>query len=109
MALQAVREWAQNTKDPRGAPVIASQWVQLNLTRVHAKVQWVKVLNWELASSCDRAPSPTDASAAKVFGTALSTEAYRLLMEIVGPAATGATTPAGQCYADDSNAATEAR
>ena len=34
------------------------------------------------------APSPADASATKVFGTEFATEAYRLLMEIVGPAAT---------------------
>ena len=88
VALNAVREWARITKDARGDPVIASQWVQLNLARVHAKVEYLKLINWELASSCDRAPSPADASAAKVFGTELSTEAYRLLMEIMGPAAT---------------------
>jgi len=34
------------------------------------------------------APSPADASAAKVFGTEMATEAYRLLMEILGPSAT---------------------
>ena len=35
-----------------------------------------------------RAPSPADASAAKVYGTELATEAYRLLMEVLGTAAT---------------------
>ena len=33
-------------------------------------------------------PSPADASAAKVYGTELATEAYRLLMEVLGTAAT---------------------
>jgi len=36
----------------------------------------------------ESAPSPADASAAKVFGTELATEAYRLLMEVLGTAAT---------------------
>ncbi len=31
--------------------------------------------------------NPADASAGKVYGTELATEAYRLLMEVLGPAA----------------------
>ena len=88
VALGAVREWAQNTKDARGSRLIDSEWVQLNLARVHAKAEVLKLINWELASSDDAAPSPADASAAKVFGTELATEAYRLLMEVLGTAAT---------------------
>ena len=88
MALNQVREWAQNTKDARGERLIDSEWVQLNLARVHAKAEYLKLINWELASAQAEAPSPADASAAKVFGTELATEAYRLLMEILGPSAT---------------------
>ena len=87
-ALTQVREWAQNTKNARGERLIDSEWVQLNLARVHAKAEYLKLINWELASSQDEAPSPADASAAKVFGTEMATEAYRLLMEILGPSAT---------------------
>ena len=87
-ALTQVREWAQNTKDARGERLIDSEWVQLNLARVHAKAEYLKLINWELASAQAAAPSPADASAAKVFGTELATEAYRLLMEILGPSAT---------------------
>ena len=87
-ALTQVREWAQNTKDARGERLIESEWVQLNLARVHAKAEYLKLINWELASAQAQAPSPADASAAKVFGTELATEAYRLLMEILGPSAT---------------------
>jgi alkylation response protein AidB-like acyl-CoA dehydrogenase len=87
-ALNQVREWAQNTKDARGERLIDSEWVQLNLARVHAKAEYLKLINWELASAHAAAPSPADASAAKVFGTELATEAYRLLMEILGPSAT---------------------
>ena len=87
-ALTQVREWAQNTKNARGERLIDSEWVQLNLARVHAKAEYLKLINWELASSTDEAPSPADASAAKVYGTEMATEAYRLLMEILGPSAT---------------------
>ena len=87
-ALTQVREWAQNTKDARGQRLIDSEWVQLNLARVHAKAEYLKLINWELASARDQTPSPADASAAKVFGTELATEAYRLLMEVLGPSAT---------------------
>ncbi|SII12829.1 Probable acyl-CoA dehydrogenase FadE [Mycobacteroides abscessus subsp. bolletii] len=86
-ALREVREWAQNTKGP-GGRIIDAEWVQLNLARVHAKAEYLKLINWELASTTDSAPSPADASATKVFGTELATEAYRLLMEVLGTAAT---------------------
>ena len=88
VALNGVREWAQNTKDVHGNRLIDSEWVQLNLARVHAKAEALKLINWELASSAAAAPSPADASAAKVLGTELATEAYRLLMEVLGTAAT---------------------
>ncbi|MDQ2635530.1 MAG: acyl-CoA dehydrogenase, partial [Actinomycetota bacterium] len=89
-ALDGVREWAQNTHispDGGGKRHIDSEWVQLNLARVHAKAEVLKLINWELASTA-AAPSPADASAAKVYGTELATEAYRLLMEVLGTAAT---------------------
>ncbi|SBS77265.1 Isovaleryl-CoA dehydrogenase [uncultured Mycobacterium sp.] len=88
LALNQVREWAQNTKDVHGNRLIDSEWVQLNLARVLAKVEYLKLINWELASAKSGTLSPADASAAKVFGTELATEAYRLLMEILGPSAT---------------------
>jgi len=87
-ALNQVREWAHNTRNADGARLIDSDWVQLNLARVHAKAEYLKLINWELASARAVAPSPADASAAKVFGTELACEAYRLLMEILGPSAT---------------------
>jgi len=87
-ALADVTEWARSSKLPDGRRVIDQEWVQLNLARVHAKVEVLKLINWELASSDSASPSPADASAAKVFGTEFATEAYRLLMEVLGTAAT---------------------
>ncbi|RRQ29061.1 acyl-CoA dehydrogenase [Rhodococcus sp. Eu-32] len=87
-SLREVREWAQNTKRPDGTRVIDQEWVQIALARVHAKVSYLELLNWEIASSEAAAPSPADASANKVYGTELATEAYRTMMEILGPSAT---------------------
>ncbi|WP_072803698.1 acyl-CoA dehydrogenase family protein [Rhodococcoides yunnanense] len=87
-SLRDTREWAQNTKGPVGARVIDQEWVQMALARVHAKVSYLELLNWEIASAEDHTPGPADASANKVYGTELATEAYRTLMEILGPSAT---------------------
>ncbi|SEC48654.1 acyl-CoA dehydrogenase family protein [Rhodococcus koreensis] len=97
-AQREVREWAQNTKLPDGRRVIDQEWVQINLARVHAKAEYLKLMNWEIASSTGaseatgddsaHAPGPEAASANKVYGTEFATEAYRLLMEILGPSAT---------------------
>ncbi|MBC7304195.1 MAG: acyl-CoA dehydrogenase family protein [Nocardia sp.] len=89
LAVAQTVEWARETTLPSGKRVIDQEWARLNLARVHAKVEYLKLLNWEIASRADQggeaAPKPWDASACKVYGTELSTEAYRLLMEVVGP------------------------
>jgi len=88
-ALRETIEWAQNTKDAHGQRIIDAEWVQLNLAKVHAKVEFLKLINWKIASeAAGSSPTPADASATKVFGTEFATEAYRLLMEVVGPTAT---------------------
>ncbi len=89
-ALRETIDWAQHTKTGDGQRVIDAPWVQANLARVHAKVEFLKLINWKIASiaASGGSPSPADASATKVFGTEFATEAYRLLMEVVGPTAT---------------------
>ncbi len=86
-ALRAVREWAQETKLPDGRRVIDQEWVQIHLARVHAKAEFLKLVNWKIAWSANKGLNPADASATKVFGTEFATEAYRLLMEVLGPQA----------------------
>ena len=87
-SLSEVRRWAQQSLLPDGRPVIDQEWVRTNLARVHAKVEFLKLINWKIAWGVDKGVSPADASATKVFGTELATEAYRLLMECVGDDAT---------------------
>ena len=52
-ALHEVRVWAQNTTLPDGRRVIDQEWVQINLARVHAKADYLKLMNWEIASGTD--------------------------------------------------------
>ncbi|MFT4201235.1 acyl-CoA dehydrogenase family protein [Gordonia sp. (in: high G+C Gram-positive bacteria)] len=89
-ALRETTQWAQQTKTPTGDRVIDTPWVRSNLARVHAGVEFLKLINWKIASQAGsgEAPSPADASATKVYGTEFATEAYRLLLQVVGPAAT---------------------
>ena len=82
-ALADVRDWAASAKLASGQRVIDAEWVQLNLARVHAKAEFLKLVNWKIASS-GAALGPATASATKVFGTEFAVEAYRLLMEVLG-------------------------
>jgi 3-oxocholest-4-en-26-oyl-CoA dehydrogenase alpha subunit len=83
-ALREVTDWARVTKLAGGQRVIDAEWVQLNLARVHAKSEFLKLVNWRIAAEAGPALGPAAASATKVFGTEFATEAYRLLMEVLG-------------------------
>jgi alkylation response protein AidB-like acyl-CoA dehydrogenase len=83
-SLRLVRQWAQESKLADGRRVIDQEWVQVNLADVHAKVEFLKLINWKIAWGVDKGVSPADASATKVFGTELYIEAYRKLMECFG-------------------------
>jgi alkylation response protein AidB-like acyl-CoA dehydrogenase len=86
-ALADVRDWAASTRLASGERVIDAEWVQLSLARVHAKAEFLKLLNWRVASGGAGSLGPADASATKVFGTEFAVEAYRLLMEVLGASA----------------------
>ncbi|MGZ6994136.1 MAG: acyl-CoA dehydrogenase family protein [Acidimicrobiia bacterium] len=81
--------WAAATKNADGTRVIDQEWVQINLAKVHAKLEFLKLANFKVAADATQgAPlNPAAASTIKVFGTEFYLEAFRLLMEIVGPSA----------------------
>jgi alkylation response protein AidB-like acyl-CoA dehydrogenase len=81
-ALREVCAWARGTRLASGQRVIDAEWVQLTLARVQAKTEFLTLVNWRIATQADA--SPAAASATKVFGTEFATEAYRLLMEVLG-------------------------
>jgi alkylation response protein AidB-like acyl-CoA dehydrogenase len=79
--LDDVRRWALETG------VIEREWVRLNLARVAARVEFLRLMNWKVAWALTKgALEPADASTTKVFGSELYCEAYRLLLEVIGQA-----------------------
>jgi 3-oxocholest-4-en-26-oyl-CoA dehydrogenase alpha subunit len=97
-ALADVRGWAASAKLASGQRVIDAEWVQLNLARVHAKAEFLKLVNWKIAAD-GGALGPAAASATKVFGTEFAVEAYRLLMEVLGANAQVRSGSAGEMLA----------
>ncbi|HQV56540.1 MAG TPA: acyl-CoA dehydrogenase family protein [Ilumatobacteraceae bacterium] len=87
-SLEEVLQWAKETKLPDGRRVADQEWVQVNLARVHAKLEVLKLMNWQVAwESTQGKLDIGHCSAIKVYGTEFYLEAIRLLMEIVGPRA----------------------
>jgi alkylation response protein AidB-like acyl-CoA dehydrogenase len=83
--LNEVRAWAQETKNADGSRVIDHEWVQLGLARVHARLEFLRLINWKIAwASTKGTLHPADASATKVYGTEFYLEAFKTLMEILG-------------------------
>jgi len=85
--LDDVKVWARETILPGGRRVIDQEWVQVNLARVHAKLEFLRLANWRVAWEATQGIplNPADASTIKVFGTEFYMEAFRLLMEVVQP------------------------
>ena len=84
-SVEAVVDWAKTTKLPDGRRVIDQDWVQADLARVVAGLDALTLMSWKVASS--GGANPADASATKFYATEFYLEAYRLLMGIIGPAA----------------------
>jgi 3-oxocholest-4-en-26-oyl-CoA dehydrogenase alpha subunit len=85
-ALGDVRRWAQDTKLADGRRVIDQEWVRIALARVHAKLEFLRLINWKVAwNGTQGRLDVADASSIKVFGTEFYMEALRTLSEVVGP------------------------
>ena len=85
-ALTEVTQYAQETKLPDGRRVIDQEWVQHNLAKLHAKVEVVRLMNWQVAWEATQGVLDIGhCSALKVYGSELNMEGYQLLMEILGP------------------------
>ena len=84
-----VVRWAKQTKLADGRRVIDQPWVQVNLARIHARIEFLRLMNFKVAWGAEQHQplNPAHASTLKVFGTEFYTEAYRLMMEVLGPTA----------------------
>ncbi len=87
--LSDVADWARETKLADGRRVIDQEWVQVNLAKVHAKLEYLRLANWKIAWEATQGASlqPAAASSIKVFGTEFYLEAARLLLEVIGSVA----------------------
>ena len=66
--------------------MIDQEWVQINFAKVHAWLEFLKLINWKVAwAQTQGSLDVADASSIKVFGTEKYLEAIRLLMEVFGP------------------------
>ena len=84
-ALGDVRRWAQDTTLADGRRVIDQEWVRIALARVHAKLEFLRLINWKVAwNGTQGRLDVADASSIKVFGTEFYMEALRALSEVVG-------------------------
>jgi alkylation response protein AidB-like acyl-CoA dehydrogenase len=80
--LGEVTEWA---KLPDGRRIIDQDWVQINLARLWARIDALRLMNWQVAWEATQGKLVVGhCSAIKVYGTELNLEAFKLLMEIVG-------------------------
>lgn len=86
-ALHDVRRWAAETRLGDGRRVIDLGWVRTRLARTHARLDAMKLLNWQMVSAVQHQTlTPQDASAVKVYGSEARRDAYAWLMEVVGSA-----------------------
>jgi 3-oxocholest-4-en-26-oyl-CoA dehydrogenase alpha subunit len=87
-ALGDTVEWAKNTRLTDGRNVIDQEWVRISLAKVHAKLEFLRLINWKVAWTATQGHlDVADASSIKVFGTEFYLEALRLLSEVIGPTA----------------------
>ena len=85
-SLTDIRAWAQQTQLPDGRRVIDQEWVQISLARLHAKLEALRLMNWQ--SAWEATSGVLDighCSAIKVYGTEFYLDAFRALFEILGP------------------------
>jgi alkylation response protein AidB-like acyl-CoA dehydrogenase len=83
--LTDVQRWAQDNKLADGTRVIDQEWVRVNLARVRARLEFLRLINWKVAWTATQGHlDVADASSTKVFGTEFYLEAFRLMFEVLG-------------------------
>ena len=82
-----VAEYCRKAECPGGGKLIEQPWVQINLAKVRAGVEALKLLCYRQAWAMNEGSlDMADASVAKVYGSEFFIESYRLLGEVLGQA-----------------------
>ena len=83
----AVVDWAREAELPQGGKLIDQPWVQMNLAKVRAGIEALKLVCYKQAwAMTEGTLDMADASAAKVYGSEFFIEVYRALGEVMGQA-----------------------
>jgi len=84
-----VIEWAKRTRQADGSRVIDQEWVQIAIARIHARLDFLRLMNFKVAWRAEQGMplDPAHASTVKVFGTEFYLEALSTLLEVLGPRA----------------------
>jgi alkylation response protein AidB-like acyl-CoA dehydrogenase len=84
---EEVCAWARTTRLADGRRVVDQEWVRVHLARIHAGLEFLRLINWKSAWALTHGRiDPAAASTTKVFGTEFFCDAYRLMLEVMGPA-----------------------
>jgi alkylation response protein AidB-like acyl-CoA dehydrogenase len=84
---EEVCAWARTTRLADGRCVVDQEWVRVHLARIHAGLEFLRLINWKSAWTLTHGRiDPAAASTTKVFGTEFFCDAYRLMLEVMGPA-----------------------
>ena len=77
---EEVVRWAKETTLADGRRVIDQPWVQLNLARIYARLDFLRLMNFKVAWGAEQNQplNPAHASTIKVFGTEFYLEALPL-------------------------------
>ncbi|TAM91224.1 MAG: acyl-CoA dehydrogenase [Jatrophihabitans sp.] len=79
--------WEQSVDTCRQDGSLARPEVRRDLARTHARIEAMRLLNWQMTEAVAAgALGPADASAAKAYGTETQLDAYRTLVQVLGPA-----------------------
>jgi alkylation response protein AidB-like acyl-CoA dehydrogenase len=89
-ALDETQRYAQETILTSGGRLVDEPWVQHDLAWVYARLDVLRLMNWQVAWHAERGDDldPAAASAVKVFGTELYMEGLGRLLEVLGSVAT---------------------
>jgi alkylation response protein AidB-like acyl-CoA dehydrogenase len=81
-----VREWARESTAPGSTgKVIDLPWVRADLAECYARLDAMKLINWQLVEAVhEERLQPQDASVAKFYGTETHVFVYRKLLAILG-------------------------
>jgi alkylation response protein AidB-like acyl-CoA dehydrogenase len=84
---RAIALWEEAVAACRDDGSLAEPWVRRDLARLHARLEAMRLLNWQMTEAVAAdALGPADASATKVYGTETQLDTYRTLVPVLGPA-----------------------